>query len=161
MYNLAHICFSFKIEATTGRVYVSCKNSCARGCNNSLCDNSCLDREKKDRYYLTVSAIDGGGRRTSLPITIYLNDTNDNRPKFRYNSYQIGLLENKRTFSDGKEDLEIQVNICTCILQLIDLKMWNPHYILQFTLQFQYCNACVQPRNIHNTLIIYVLYKCN
>nr|XP_034311820.1 cadherin-23-like [Crassostrea gigas] len=101
---------SFKIEATTGRVYVSCKNSCARGCNNSLCDNSCLDREKKDRYYLTVSAIDGGGRRTSLPITIYLNDTNDNRPKFRYNSYQIGLLENRKTFSDGKEDLEIQAD---------------------------------------------------
>lgn len=107
---------------------------------------------------MTVSAIDGGGRRTSLPITIYLNDTNDNRPKFRYNSYRIGLLENRKTFSDGKEDLEIQVNkymyIATYILQNEEFAIYIAIYIVIPVLKAM---LVFTTRNIDNTLIIYVL----
>lgn len=93
------ICLSrFHIDET-GRVYVFCNTSCNQECNNSNCDESCLNREVIDRYYLTAEAIDGGGRRTSISFVVHLTDTNDNKPVFIYETYQVGLDENSKTFS--------------------------------------------------------------
>ncbi|XP_062589500.1 cadherin-23-like, partial [Saccostrea cucullata] len=99
---------SFDIDSTTGRIFVKCNESCSDKCNSTDCDSSCLDREKKDTYYLTVEAQDGGGRRTSISIVVYLNDTNDNKPTFRDSSYRVGLNENSTRFSTGNSEFKVE-----------------------------------------------------
>ncbi|XP_041364065.1 cadherin-23-like [Gigantopelta aegis] len=47
-----------------------------------------VDYETKQSYYLTIVATDGGGRRQTAPLTIYIMDVNDNAPKFLRTDYQ-------------------------------------------------------------------------
>ncbi|XP_026049763.1 protocadherin alpha-12-like isoform X27 [Astatotilapia calliptera] len=55
-----------------------------------------LDREKINKYTLTVTAVDGGKppRSGTINVTIIVLDTNDNRPTFSQESYQIEIDEN-------------------------------------------------------------------
>ncbi|XP_059080013.1 cadherin-related tumor suppressor-like [Tigriopus californicus] len=41
-----------------------------------------LDRETKDKYFISIEASDGGGLTTSSILTLLLDDVNDNSPEF-------------------------------------------------------------------------------
>uniref|UniRef100_A0A3Q4MGQ4 Si:ch73-379j16.2 n=1 Tax=Neolamprologus brichardi TaxID=32507 RepID=A0A3Q4MGQ4_NEOBR len=55
-----------------------------------------LDREKKHKHFLFVTAVDGGKppRSGTLNVSITVLDTNDNRPTFKQDTYQIEIFEN-------------------------------------------------------------------
>ncbi|KAM9795533.1 protocadherin alpha-3-like [Neosynchiropus ocellatus] len=55
-----------------------------------------LDREKKDNHSLIVTAVDGGKPPKSgrLNVSIIVLDSNDNRPTFSQDVYQIAIKEN-------------------------------------------------------------------
>nr|ABL75854.1 protocadherin 2A14 [Takifugu rubripes] len=55
-----------------------------------------LDREHKDKHKLIVTAVDGGKppRSGALNVTISVLDSNDNRPIFNQEIYQISIKEN-------------------------------------------------------------------
>ncbi|XP_076729834.1 protocadherin alpha-3 isoform X19 [Maylandia zebra] len=55
-----------------------------------------LDREKKHKHFLFVTAVDGGKppRSGTLNVSITVLDTNDNRPTFIQDTYQIEIFEN-------------------------------------------------------------------
>uniref|UniRef100_A0A3B3BCE1 Si:ch73-379j16.2 n=1 Tax=Oryzias melastigma TaxID=30732 RepID=A0A3B3BCE1_ORYME len=55
-----------------------------------------LDREKKHKYSLVVTAVDGGkpARSGTLNVGISVLDINDNRPVFTQESYEITIQEN-------------------------------------------------------------------
>ncbi|XP_065815114.1 protocadherin alpha-8-like [Labrus bergylta] len=55
-----------------------------------------LDREKNDKHTLLLTAIDGGKPQKSgtLNVTIIVLDSNDNRPMFSQEIYQIEIEEN-------------------------------------------------------------------
>ncbi|XP_070693463.1 protocadherin alpha-3-like [Pempheris klunzingeri] len=55
-----------------------------------------LDREQKDRHTLLVTAVDGGKpqRSGTLNVSIIVLDSNDNRPIFSQEIYQIEIQEN-------------------------------------------------------------------
>ncbi|XP_053179561.1 protocadherin alpha-8-like [Scomber japonicus] len=55
-----------------------------------------LDREQKDKHTLLVTAVDGGKpqRSGTLNVSIIVLDSNDNRPMFSQEMYQIAIPEN-------------------------------------------------------------------
>ncbi|KAM8732390.1 protocadherin alpha-3-like [Acanthopagrus schlegelii] len=55
-----------------------------------------LDREQKDKHTLLVTAVDGGKppRSGTLNVSIIVLDSNDNRPVFSQEIYQITMKEN-------------------------------------------------------------------
>ncbi|XP_027133956.1 protocadherin alpha-2 isoform X32 [Larimichthys crocea] len=55
-----------------------------------------LDREQKKKHTLLVTAVDGGKpqRSGTLNVSIIVLDSNDNRPVFSQDTYQIALKEN-------------------------------------------------------------------
>ncbi|XP_062281237.1 protocadherin alpha-8-like [Scomber scombrus] len=55
-----------------------------------------LDREQKDKHTLLVTAVDGGKpqRSGTLNVSIIVLDSNDNRPMFSQEIYQIAIQEN-------------------------------------------------------------------
>ncbi|KAJ0050193.1 hypothetical protein NL108_014072 [Boleophthalmus pectinirostris] len=55
-----------------------------------------LDREQSKTHYLLLTAVDGGKPRRSgtLNVTIIVLDSNDNRPVFTQEVYEISLREN-------------------------------------------------------------------
>ncbi|XP_042275513.1 protocadherin alpha-8-like [Thunnus maccoyii] len=55
-----------------------------------------LDREKNTKHSLFVTAVDGGKpqRSGSLNVSIIVLDSNDNRPMFSQDTYQIEIYEN-------------------------------------------------------------------
>ncbi|XP_054482975.1 protocadherin alpha-8-like [Anoplopoma fimbria] len=55
-----------------------------------------LDREQKNKHTLLVTAVDGGKppKSGTLNISIIVLDSNDNRPMFSQETYQIALQEN-------------------------------------------------------------------
>ncbi|XP_074530787.1 protocadherin alpha-8-like [Halichoeres trimaculatus] len=57
-----------------------------------------LDREQKDKHTLLLTALDGGKpqRSGTLNVTIIVLDSNDNRPMFSQEVYQIEIQENVR-----------------------------------------------------------------
>lgn len=55
-----------------------------------------LDREKKELFYVTITAMDMGKPRlsTSMEVKIHVVDTNDNTPMFNPKLYSTTVLEN-------------------------------------------------------------------
>ncbi|KAG8004043.1 Protocadherin alpha-8, partial [Nibea albiflora] len=55
-----------------------------------------LDREQKNKHILFVTAVDGGKpqRSGTLNVSIIVLDSNDNRPVFSQDTYQIEIYEN-------------------------------------------------------------------
>ncbi|XP_076594810.1 protocadherin alpha-8-like [Chaetodon auriga] len=55
-----------------------------------------LDREQKDKHTLLVTAVDGGKpqRSGALNVSVVVLDSNDNRPMFSQEIYQISVREN-------------------------------------------------------------------
>ncbi|XP_023230562.1 cadherin-related tumor suppressor-like, partial [Centruroides sculpturatus] len=57
-----------------------------------------LDREVKDEYLLKVAAVDGSWR-AETPLTISIQDVNDNAPKFSNSVYGFNIAELQRAVS--------------------------------------------------------------
>nr|XP_006817814.1 PREDICTED: protocadherin Fat 4-like [Saccoglossus kowalevskii] len=57
---------------------------------------STLDRERKERYYLMITATDGGtpALSTLKGLIVWVNDLNDNDPMFTPNVYVVNVREN-------------------------------------------------------------------
>ncbi|XP_045897963.1 protocadherin alpha-3-like, partial [Micropterus dolomieu] len=55
-----------------------------------------LDRERNDKHLIFVTAVDGGKpqRSGTLNVSIIILDSNDNRPMFSQDTYQIEIYEN-------------------------------------------------------------------
>ena len=83
----------FSVDNSTGKVTVA---------------RAGLDYETRKEYQLTVEATDTGGLRDSVPLTITLQDVNDNAPRFLRREYQAFVKENQAEF-DG--EIRITVNI--------------------------------------------------
>ncbi|XP_062589488.1 cadherin-23-like isoform X2 [Saccostrea cucullata] len=90
----------FGIDTKSGQIYVASNESCR--CIDIQCEESLLDRERISKYYLTMEAQDGGGRRTPVSVVIRLMDENDNSPEFRDESYEFSIKEKSNEFSSGK-----------------------------------------------------------
>ena len=76
----------FSINVTTGDVSV--------GVDADL-DWSLLDREKLDTHQVTVEAVDGGGRRSSVRLDVELLDVNDQTPEIAWSRYDTYVRENE------------------------------------------------------------------
>ena len=61
---------------------------------NQLIIKRTLDYEDQSSYHFTLIAEDLVGHRTSMPVSIYLNDVNDNPVRFRTNFTQFKIQEN-------------------------------------------------------------------
>lgn len=70
----------FSIDAITGNVTVA----------------GHLDREQQDEYVLKVAAVDGAWR-AETPLTITIQDQNDNAPEFELSYYSFNFPELQRT----------------------------------------------------------------
>uniref|UniRef100_A0A914UJ66 Cadherin domain-containing protein n=1 Tax=Plectus sambesii TaxID=2011161 RepID=A0A914UJ66_9BILA len=70
------------------------------GNDGSIATTRPLDREKTAQYQLTLTAIDsaGKGNRETIPLTISVDDVNDNAPLFDQAVYTAYLLEGASTF---------------------------------------------------------------
>ncbi|KAM4747111.1 protocadherin Fat 2 [Rhinophrynus dorsalis] len=53
-----------------------------------------LDREQKSSYNLIAKATDGGGLSCQADINLYLEDVNDNAPKFSMEHYSVTVFDN-------------------------------------------------------------------
>ncbi|XP_067884883.1 cadherin-related family member 2-like [Heterodontus francisci] len=51
-----------------------------------------LDREKRQQFFVTLQARDGGGLATNVQIEVFISDANDEVPVFQRNSY-IGFIK--------------------------------------------------------------------
>ena len=67
----------FVVNETSGHFYVGPCGS-----------KTCLDYELQDFYSLTCTAVDGGGKATSVAVTISVEDVNDNAPVFEKTQYR-------------------------------------------------------------------------
>uniref|UniRef100_A0A182PJ69 Cadherin-related tumor suppressor n=1 Tax=Anopheles epiroticus TaxID=199890 RepID=A0A182PJ69_9DIPT len=72
----------FSIDSTTGNVTVA----------------GHLDREQQDEYILKVAAVDGAWR-TETPLTITIQDQNDNAPEFEHSYYSFNFRELQKSIS--------------------------------------------------------------
>lgn len=54
-----------------------------------------LDREQQDEYLLKVAAVDGAWR-SETPLTITIQDQNDNAPEFEHSYYSFNFPELQR-----------------------------------------------------------------
>ncbi|XP_064628041.1 protocadherin Fat 4-like [Lineus longissimus] len=66
-----------------------------------------LDREKKETYKLVVEATDGGGKKSSVLVTITVKDVNDNIPTFYGDPYSVAVNENDKA---GLEVVRVYAN---------------------------------------------------
>ncbi|KAH9514839.1 Protocadherin-11 Y-linked [Bulinus truncatus] len=100
-----------------------------------------LDRETRDFYQVTVTAIDGGSppRTGSVIINITVTDINDNAPEFLQSSYNESVLENTPpNFSIMKvsatdKDIGSNADITYQLSSRVSDKIRNTFYINQKT----------------------------
>lgn len=69
----------FKIDSDTGKVYIA----------------SPIDREVQDEYLLNVVAADGSWQ-AETPLTITIQDVNDNAPEFEKSNYKFNFPETQK-----------------------------------------------------------------
>uniref|UniRef100_A0A8C5UBS7 FAT atypical cadherin 2 n=1 Tax=Malurus cyaneus samueli TaxID=2593467 RepID=A0A8C5UBS7_9PASS len=56
-----------------------------------------LDREQKPTYHLVAKATDGGGRSCQADVTLVIEDTNDNAPRFFPSHCAVAVFDNTTT----------------------------------------------------------------
>ncbi|KAK3854952.1 hypothetical protein Pcinc_038614 [Petrolisthes cinctipes] len=78
----------FRVDPTLGKIYVA---DCGA-------ETACLDFERQQTYSLTYSAIDGGGKVTSVNIFLGVDDENDNAPVFTRREYRRTVDEGASNF---------------------------------------------------------------
>lgn len=86
IYKNQNLCFRFRIDQTSGVVFV--ENCPTPGAG------SCIDYEKKHRYDMTVTARDNNGLGQAVTINLIINilDVNDNPPAFTTSGFSFYFL---------------------------------------------------------------------
>ena len=76
----------FSINSSTGVVSVAV---------DADQDWTILDREKLDTHQVTIEAVDGGGKRSSVRLDVHLLDVNDQAPEITRSQYESYVRENE------------------------------------------------------------------
>lgn len=89
MLYVVFLTYSFKVDSRSGVITVDYCYSPG--------DRSCLDYERQTEYRLTFVCGDrsGEGFIVTVPLTIYIEDENDNPPKFTLPDYVSYILEDE------------------------------------------------------------------
>ncbi|XP_052762245.1 cadherin-23-like [Mya arenaria] len=116
-YSLAGGMNKFRIDPDDGHIYTNCIASA-------------LNRELLDTYYMSLTVEDSGHRRSTAQLIVYLNDENDERPKFFQDTYYVTLVENDEKYinksfvtvraKDNDQINSSNSNISYCILTASD-----------------------------------------
>ncbi|KAF6731331.1 Cadherin-related family member 2 [Oryzias melastigma] len=93
--------------------------------NSKVLDREALDPELNGRILLTVVATDQGDPQlsSSVPVTISVEDVNDNQPKFKSPSYKFSVKEGQKGALVGSvyaEDLDQSSNFNRISFRIID-----------------------------------------
>uniref|UniRef100_A0A3Q2E184 Si:ch73-379j16.2 n=1 Tax=Cyprinodon variegatus TaxID=28743 RepID=A0A3Q2E184_CYPVA len=108
-----------------------------------------LDREQKSNHLLHLKAVDGGKppKSGTLNVSIIVLDSNDNRPKFSMETYEIEVQENipigivNATDPDEGTNGQIEYNIARAlepkIYEIFELNQFSGEIILKLGLDFE------------------------
>ncbi|XP_038547943.1 protocadherin alpha-3-like [Micropterus salmoides] len=112
-----------------------------------------LDREKNDKHLIFVTAVDGGKpqRSGTLNVSIIILDSNDNRPMFSQDTYQIEIYENVPVGSavttvsaidpdegpNGEIEYSLSKTLARKVYELFDLNSLSGQIKLKGVLDFE------------------------
>lgn len=122
-----------------------------------------LDRELQDEYVLKVAAIDGAWR-SETPLTITIQDQNDNAPEFEYSYYSFNFpeLQNKNSFvgqviATDKDKQGPNSIISYSLQQTSDLFTIDPatgEIISKFKMSYKRTSVNTSPENTYSVIVV-------
>ncbi|XP_045494732.1 cadherin-related tumor suppressor [Colias croceus] len=122
-----------------------------------------LDREIQDEYILKVAAIDGAWR-SETPLTITIQDQNDNAPEFEYSYYSFNFpeLQKKNSFvgqviATDKDKQGPNSIISYSLQQTSDLFSIDPatgEISSKFTMNYKRTPVNSSPENTYSVIVV-------
>ncbi|XP_045523939.1 cadherin-related tumor suppressor isoform X1 [Pieris brassicae] len=122
-----------------------------------------LDREMQDEYILKVAAIDGAWR-SETPLTITIQDQNDNAPEFEYSYYSFNFpeLQKKNSFvgqviASDKDKQGPNSIISYSLQQTSDLFSIDPatgEILSKFTMNYKRTMVYPSPENSYSVTVV-------
>ncbi|XP_013177912.1 PREDICTED: cadherin-related tumor suppressor [Papilio xuthus] len=122
-----------------------------------------LDRELQDEYILKVAAIDGAWR-SETPLTITIQDQNDNAPEFEYSYYSFNFpeLQNKNSFvgqviATDKDKQGPNSIISYSLQQTSDLFTIDPatgEILSKFMMNYKRTLINLSPENTYSVIVV-------
>ncbi|VVD04616.1 unnamed protein product [Leptidea sinapis] len=122
-----------------------------------------LDREIQDEYILKVAAIDGAWR-SETPLTITIQDQNDNAPEFEYSYYSFNFpeLQSKNSYigqviATDKDKQGPNSIISYSLQQTSDLFSIDPatgEILSKFTMNYKRTTANSSPENSYSVTVV-------
>ncbi|XP_050346930.1 cadherin-related tumor suppressor [Nymphalis io] len=122
-----------------------------------------LDRELQDEYILKVAAIDGAWR-SETPLTITIQDQNDNAPEFEYSYYSFNFpeLQNKNSFvgqviATDKDKQGPNSIISYSLQQTSDLFTIDPatgEILSKFMMNYKRTSVNSSPENTYSVIVV-------
>lgn len=137
----------FKIDSISGNVTVA----------------GALDREQQDEYLLKVAAVDGAWR-AETPLTITIQDQNDNAPEFEHSYYSFNFPELQRevvfvgqVFATDRDKQGPNSVISYSLQQPSDLFTVDPatgEIFSKRTLRYKYTQLESSPENMYSLTVL-------
>ncbi|OWR45848.1 cadherin protein [Danaus plexippus plexippus] len=122
-----------------------------------------LDRELQDEYILKVAAIDGAWR-SETPLTITIQDQNDNAPEFEYSYYSFNFpeLQEKNSFvgqviATDKDKQGSNSIISYSLQQSSDLFSIDPatgEIVTKFMMNYKRTSVNTSPENTYSVIVV-------
>ncbi|KAJ2950025.1 hypothetical protein O0L34_g11362 [Tuta absoluta] len=122
-----------------------------------------LDRELQDEYILKVAAIDGAWR-SETPLTITIQDQNDNAPEFEYSFYSFNFpeLQKKSSFvgqviATDRDKQGPNSIISYSLQQSSDLFAIDPatgEILSKFTMKYKRTTVNTSPENTYSVIVV-------
>ncbi|KAI5642703.1 cadherin domain-containing protein [Phthorimaea operculella] len=122
-----------------------------------------LDRELQDEYILKVAAIDGAWR-SETPLTITIQDQNDNAPEFEYSFYSFNFpeLQKKNSFvgqviATDRDKQGPNSIISYSLQQSSDLFAIDPatgEILSKFTMKYKRTSVNTSPENSYSVIVV-------
>lgn len=122
-----------------------------------------LDREQQDEYILKVSAFDGAWR-AETPLTITIQDQNDNAPEFEHSYYSFNFPELKHSGTlvgqviATDRDKQGPNSIISYSLQqpseMFSIDPANGEVFSKQTMHYRHSHAIMSPENMYSLTIL-------
>lgn len=122
-----------------------------------------LDRELQDEYILKVAAIDGAWR-SETPLTITIQDQNDNAPEFEYSYYSFNFpeLQKKNSFvgqviATDRDKQGPNSIISYSLQQTSDLFSIDPatgEILSKFVMNYKRTSVNLSPENTYSVVVV-------